>query len=296
MTGKKTVGKFIEYIFIRVWDFQLMCIPFRLRAWMTEQIGIALYHIFGKYRRLVLAHLEQAFPDSKPEWRVKIAKQNFRNMGRLMGEINQTPRLNDKFFKKWMVIKPGMREHIDAFEGSRIQILGHLGNWEWHGFVGSHLIKKPVYTLVKRHTNFWSNGYLERTRNSAGMRLIYVDQNPFIVVKRLRAGDSVAFTSDQDARGNGEFFPFFNKPASTFTGPAVVARNAPDAKVFFIWSYHDEKKRLVFDCEPLEMPRVPRDDMDAWEHEFTHIWVKKLEEKIRAHPADYLWAHNRWKR
>ena len=118
------------------------------------------------------------------------------------------------------------------------------------------------------------------------MRLIYVDQNPIIAVKRLRAGDFVAFTSDQDARGNGEFFPFLGKLASTFMGPAIVARNSK-APIYFVWSHRDEKKRLVFEYEKLDLPRGidPKTQMEDWERAFTWIWVQKMEEKIRLYPG-----------
>ena len=260
-----------------------------------EQVGMGLYFLWASYRNLVLTHLKQAFPEKSQEWRIDICKKNFRHMGRLMAEIMQTSHINDKFFKKWFVIKPDNEAHKNVFRNGGIGVLGHLGNWEWHGVLGSRLAEKEVYTLVKRHTNFWSNQHLEKSRNRAGMELIYVDQNPIIAVKKLRKGYFVAFTSDQDARNNGEFFPYLGKLASTFLGPATVARNS-NAPLYFIWNYRDEQKRLVFEYEEIERPdKVDPKHIEEWEREFTYNWTRKLERVIREHPENYLWAHNRWK-
>lgn len=292
-TAKKSPGKLIEYVIVRSIHTGLRLIPFRLRAWLTEYLGLSLYYLSGRYRRLILKHLEHAFPDRDPVWRRDIARRNFRNLGRQFSEFVQTAFINERFFRKWIVIKPDNDEHRDVFRQGSMGILGHLGNWEWHGWVAGYLAGRDIYTLVKRHTNFWSNRYLENMRNRAHMRQIYVDQNALTAVRRLREGCFVAFTSDQNARGNGEFFPYLGRLASTFLGPAVVARNT-NVPVYFVWSYHDERKRLVFEFERLTRPPA-NDDAGEWEREFTLRWVQKLEEKIREHPADYLWAHNRWR-
>ncbi len=294
MQGDRTFGKLVEYLIVRIFDGLLSLVPFGLRVLLTEKLGILLYYLSRRYRELVLGHLAQAFPERDASWRSRVARANFAHMGRLISEIQQTPRITESFFRRWFVVLPNRETQEQMFREGGICILGHLGNWEWYGVVGSRLRGGPIYTLVKRHTNYWSNAYLERSRNRQGMELIYVDQNPILGVKLLRRGEVVAYTSDQDARSHGIFVPFLGKPASTFIGPAVTARNA-DVPIWFLWSHRDERGRLVFEAERLPRPASPLGDVEAWEREFTETWTRKLEEKIRLHPECYLWAHNRWK-
>ena len=294
MDGDRTFKKLVQYGVMRVFDFALCLIPFSLRARLTEQFGFLMYRLSRRYRELVLGHLRQAFPENDAAWHERVARANFGHMGRLLSEILQTPRITDRFFRRWFVVRPDEATQREMFETGGMAILGHLGNWEWYGVAGARIGDRPIYTLVKRHPNRWSNAFLERSRNRQGMELIYVDQNPILGVKLLRRGSLVAYTSDQDARSHGMFVPFLGKQASTFIGPAVTARNA-DVPIWFLWSYRDKRKRVVFEFERLERPKSDSSDVEAWEREFTENWTRKLEEKVRLHPEYYLWAHNRWK-
>lgn len=292
----RSLGKFVVFCIEMLLLGVLGLIPFAARARLCEGIGLALFRFSGRYRRLVLTNLSYAFPEASREWMLATARRNFQLLGRSLAEFVQTPRITEAFYRRWFVCEPSEEEHRRAYEGGGIVILGHFGNWEWHGFLAGHLAGRDIYTLVKRHTNFWTNAWIERSRHRANMQLIYIDQNPFITINRLRHGDVVAFTSDQNAGGAGLFFPFFGRLASTYLGPAAVARNTK-VPVYFVWSYHDDEGRLHFGEEELKRPEGidPKADTEAWERAFTYAWIKRLEEKVREHPADYLWSHNRWK-
>jgi KDO2-lipid IV(A) lauroyltransferase len=243
----------------------------------------------------VIENIGYAFPDKGVEWRRLLAKKNLRMFGRQIAEFIQTSYIDEKFFRKWFVPLPDSESHQRIYERGGICILGHLGNWEWHGFLAGHLAGHDIYTLVKRQRNPLTNRYVERMRNRAHMRFIYIDQNAFITIGKLRKGGLVAFTSDQNARGNGGFFPFFGRLASTYLGPASVARNTK-VPVYFVWSYRDKMGRLNFGFEEIERPdEIPVEDSERWEKAFTYRWVRLLEKHVLEHPEDYLWAHNRWK-
>ncbi|MBE7439341.1 MAG: lysophospholipid acyltransferase family protein [Spirochaetales bacterium] len=291
-TTRKSLPKALEYVLLRLISALLLLLPFFVRARFMEQFARVLFSLSKRYRNLVQDHLRLAFPEENSVWIQQMSVRNARSMGRLFAELIQTPSITPAFFARHFVIENEDLQR-EIFSRGGMAILGHLGNWEWHGLVGARLAGRPIYTIVKRHTNFWSNRYAETSRNLAGMRLIYVDQNPFEIVRLLRRGEFVAFTSDQDARQHGSFFPFFGKPASTFMGPAIIARTT-SVPAYFVWSYRKDGK-VVFAAEKLQEPSVARENLELWEDEFTRIWLARLERAIREHPADYLWAHNRWK-
>jgi len=291
-TAERSIGKALEYGALRVVAGFLLLIPFTLRARLMEVFARFLFSLSKRYRSLVQDHLQLAFPEKSRDWILDMSRRNAATMGRLFAELIQTPSVNAAFFSRRFAIENEELQR-EIFARGGIAILGHLGNWEWHGLLGARLAGRPIYTIVKRHTNFWSNRYAEKSRNEVGMRLIYVDQNPFEIVRLLRRGEFVAFTSDQDARQHGHFFSFFGKPASTFMGPAIIARTTA-VPVYFVWSFRREGK-VVFAAEKLREVGVSRKNPEEWEAEFTRIWLERLERAIREHPADYLWAHNRWK-
>ncbi|MDH5657687.1 MAG: hypothetical protein OEZ34_17360, partial [Spirochaetia bacterium] len=284
----------VEFIFTFSFFSILRIIPFSLRALICESLAVGLYYIAGPTRKTLLKNIDLSFPEKSASWKKILIKKNVRNLGRQLAEFIQTPSIDESFFQKWFVPIPDAESHKKIYSQGGICILGHLGNWEWHGFLAGKLSGRDIYTLVKKQRNPIMNQYVEKLRNRAHMQFIYIDQNAFITISKLRKGNLVAFTSDQNARSSGEFFPFFGRLASTYLGPASVARNT-EVPVYFVWSYRDEKKRLLFEFQEIQRPDIPRDDVERWEKAFTHSWVQILEKRIQEHPEDYLWAHNRWK-
>src|SRR5262249_60444581 len=64
---------------------------------------------------------------------------------------------------------------------------------------------------------------------AAGMEMVPGGAGVRELVRRLRAGRSIALLADQDAGRQGVFVPFLGRPASTATGPAwlSLATGAP---------------------------------------------------------------------
>jgi KDO2-lipid IV(A) lauroyltransferase len=291
---RRSIGKFLEYAFMRMVFFPLILMPFRLRAAVLEWLCIWLGRLSRNARERVLGNIRAAFPDRSDAWHRSIATQNFRNLGRLAAEFLHDPYIDDKFHDKWFVLKPDPETHRRAWERGGILVLGHLGDWEWKGVSITRNGPNPLYVLAKRQSNPWSNDYIARTRGSQNIKLIYTDESPRVIFKLLKEKALIGFIADQDAGPGGPFIPFLNRLASTFQGPALFARKTT-APIYFLWSYHDEERRLVFELR--EMPRPDCDPADAaeWERQFTMAWVSLLDEKVREHPEDYFWIHRRWR-
>ena len=177
--------------------------------------------------------------------------------------------------------------------------MGHIGSWEWNGHIASILAEKDIYAFAKKQSNPWFNDHIEKIRNQVGIQIIYTDipslQLLSIVKSLLKRKKAVAFISDQYA-AKGEYIPFMNRLAATFTGPALFA-GMTSAPVYFASSYRDEKGRLIFEMDTIERPATIsfRNSRTEWIRAFTFNWVQMLEKKIRIHPSDYFWIHNRWK-
>ena len=293
MPQKKTVSKYIEYLFLRIFYFSLSLIPFRARAFLTERVGIMLYYLVSGYRKRVINNLTCAFPEKSEEWKIKTAKKNFRNLGRFLSEFVQLKSLNKSFYKRWLVAdEEAIKNEI---KDGCIAILGHLGNWEWYGAYTASFWPDKVYTLAKRQSNPWADKFIEKIRGIQGLKIIFTNESPVKIMRKIRANKVLAFIADQDAGRKGIYIKFMGRPAATFMGPAIFARSC-DLNVCFFWSYHDEKKRLVFKSQKVKLPDIDKEKYpEKWEIEFTRNWVKLLEEKAKENPEDYFWVHSRWK-
>jgi len=92
----------------------------------------------------------------------------------------------------------------------------------------------------------------------------------------------------------GIFVDFFGIPASTTSGLARIALRTDAAVVpgFLSWDESRRKYRLRF--EPaVELSRTGDEEADVREN--TQRFTRVIEDFVRAHPDQWLWAHKRWK-
>ena len=254
----------------------------------------------GRQRRLVEENVRRAFPEKEETWVYEITRKNFIHTARLSAETAAVTKLKQPaFFDRWVEVKPSVEEYRAILQEGGIFIMGHIGSWEWNGQIAAILLGRDIYTFAKKQSNSWFNGYIEKRRNRSGMQILYLDKKViFQTLSLLRKKEVVAFISDQYAP-NGEYIPFMNRLASTFLGPATFAASC-HVPVYFTSSYRNKKGKLVCEIEKLEGPPPPpkanlETERHKWSKEFTLHWIRVLERKIRAQPADYFWFHNRWK-
>lgn len=118
------------------------------------------------------------------------------------------------------------------------------------------------------------------TTDRAGVRTL---------LKALRAGHAVGMLPDQvPSRGEGEWAPFFGRPAYTMTLAARLAESA-DAPIVIAYA-----ERLAgrggYVLRFLPMPERADGETSA-------AWVNRaMEGVVRRLPTQYLWAYNRYKR
>jgi KDO2-lipid IV(A) lauroyltransferase len=100
----------------------------------------------------------------------------------------------------------------------------------------------------------------------------------------------VLFAQDQ-RYGAGIPVPFFGRPAHTATGFAALAWRTR-APLMGVCQWRDGGRHLCR-VERLEWPvPVARAEAVQTLTERTQVWI---EERIRAHPHQWLWLHDRWR-
>jgi KDO2-lipid IV(A) lauroyltransferase len=130
-------------------------------------------------------------------------------------------------------------------------------------------------------------------RKSAGNTVISRGNNTREIVRTLKNGEAVGILIDQDTKSQGVFVNFFDKPAHTPTGPAVMARRmgVPIIPTFMYmkedYSYHLEVQ------PPLALVRTADEASDILVN--TQKISDAYEAMIRRFPAQWVWMHKRWK-
>ncbi len=186
-------------------------------------------------------------------------------------------------------------EHLDR-ELSRgrgaLVVTAHIGDWE---LLAARLWRAGRRGAVVgyRRPSDPSSAWLERLRSAYGVRTIPQSAHPREILAVLARGEIVGLLCDLDVRRiDGEFVPFFGRPALTMTAPAALARAARAPLVPTRCTLDGE--RYVLRCEePLGLAAdLPR-------REGTRELLGRLnavyERWIRAAPEQWAWHQERWR-
>lgn len=174
-------------------------------------------------------------------------------------------------------------------EGRGVLLLtGHFTHTELAVRLLGEALGRKVRVVVRRHNNACVEHAFEEARSAVfGDSIEKKDLRALL--KALRAGEAVVYSSDQNFNYQHAFVPFFGVPAATLTAtPDIIHRSG--ARMLPFWFYRDDEGRYQI--------RIAV----TWEHwpsghavADTQQYMQELEAVVREHPEQYLWVHRRFK-
>lgn len=256
-------------------------------------MGLSLTKIMpNRYGRSV-EDVQKAFPNKTEQECKQIALESWVNIGRIVMEFAKATRLSkERILKKFRFVNcERFFKENDEGKGV-ILMLGHFANWETLGFATAIKAKKMAFVAYPQN-NVYVNSYVARLRGLFGSTMIS-SHNPFFSAFRaLKRGSIIAILTDQSVGASKLYMNFLNRPAEVSPLPAVLSLKT-GLPVYPISVYREGKQIVVQASEPIFPPQVPYSTQALYD--YTKILKKELEKEITNHPADWLWAHNRWKR
>ena len=169
----------------------------------------------------------------------------------------------------------------------------HMGNWE---LLNQWLAAKtPLAVLYRPPDSAIGEAFLRRVRANAGAGVEQVRAEAAGVrtlLKRLQKGGVVGILPDQQPKaGEGEFAPFFGKPALTMTLLGRLASRS-GARVLLAWC-----ERLPDSSPPrfaLHVQAAPDGIDDGDPRRAVHALNAAVEAIARRDPAQYQWTYKRY--
>jgi KDO2-lipid IV(A) lauroyltransferase len=270
---------------------------------LPRQSAVAAGLALGSVAHIVLPHLRRraeenlamALPEIDETERSRIKRGVFRNLGRLLGEVSQFPKLNRENIEQ-VVSYVGLENFIEARDRGRgvILLTGHIGAWELSVF--SHaLYGYPMSFLARRIDNSLVEQLAENYRGRVGNRSIDKRGSLREVIRTLKAGGVVGILADLNStREEGVFVDFFGMPACTTAGVATLAQRTGAAVLpgYIVWNESEQMHNLHF--EPL-LETIDTGNPKADVVTNTANYTKALEAAIRRYPDQWLWIHRRWR-
>lgn len=262
-------------------------VPYRYRVPLMGHVWSRLVAPLAGHRRRIRANLALAMPELPEPEVARLCRAVPDNLGRSMIEMFSPDALMQRAAQT-SIGGPGLAVMDRLHSEGRPAVLftGHLGNYD----MARAALRARGYklgALYKPMRNRFFNQRYERMitridtpmfpRSRAGMARM---------VKFLRAGGMLTIVADQRI-GTGAPLRFFGREARTALSAAELALRF-DAPLIPGYAIR-RPDGLNFDIV-IEEP-VPRGSPEA----MMQALNDSLETQIRAHPAQWLWTHRRWK-
>ena len=285
----------LEYALLWPWIKLLGILPRSLARTIGISLGLTVYAVHGRLRRVGFRNLTIAFPEMSQPDRRRIVRGEFISLGRQLAEVCLFPRYTKENVSRTVVYE-GFENFERAYARGKgvLFLTGHIGAWELSAFAHSFQ-GHPLSIVMRSLDNPYVDALIQRYRTMHGNRT--VDKDNFVrgLLSAMKAGETVGILMDTNMTPpQGVFVDFFGIPACTASGLARIALRTDAAVVpgFTVWDKTLRKYVLHFE-PPVALIRTADNESDIIAN--TAKFTKVLENIIRQYPDHWLWVHRRWK-
>jgi len=265
-------------------------------------LGLAAHGVLaaerGRAARQLLDRYEEVLglpgdPEGLRLQRVRrTTRQVFVNLGRWAAELCAYVDRPGRILDRVVLPERSARALERALEPGRgvLFLTGHLGNWELMAW-GLAARGLPISAVGRSSYHPGITDLIDWLRRRAGVDVILRDdpELPRRLLGALSRGRVVGLFVDQSTGLSSRDVGFLGRPAPTIEAPARLALRHRGGVVF--GSCHETRGgRLCIEIEPVSLP--PGTDLDG----ALRVISGHVERAVRAHPGQWVWMHERWKR
>lgn len=264
-------------------------LPFPVQMALGRVLGRLAYWLMPGRRRVARTNLGLCFPELDTAARRSLLREHFRSLG--IGVIETamswwTPTRNLRRLARIEGLEH-LHAALDAGRGV-ILLSAHFTTLE----IGGRLLSlhAPFHVLYRRHKNAAFEAVMQRARERHFEKAIPRDDMRDML-RSLKANMPVWYAPDQNyGAEHSVFVSFFGIPAATITATARLARISGARVVPFFQERLPGSKGYRLRLYPA-LENFPTDDETADTQRVNDL----IEAEIRRMPAQYLWAHRRFK-
>jgi KDO2-lipid IV(A) lauroyltransferase len=248
----------------------------------------------GKHVRWALENARIAFPELSDAERKRIVADSYASFGRDAIDFVRAERWSDEELKKHVSIV-GMEYVDEALERGKgvFYVSAHLGNFEI-GVRAFATLGAPTLVIARPMRNKLLYARLEQSRTHGGqVRLIDRDHAAMPMVRAVKSNHGVGVLLDQYVRrSRGVFAPLFGVRCSTSPAVATLALRT-GAAVLCATAHRDRPDHHVVRFSPIDLAGAAEAENPI--EAATAACNRAIEERIRAHPDQWLWGHRRYR-
>lgn len=284
------------YVEIRVFLTLLGILPRTFSYPLCAGLATLVFWLDKKHRCIGMVNLEIAFPEKDLEWRQRILRKSFQEIGHHVAELSRFQRLSrDNVLNRITYEEDrGLENYLKVKDEEGILFMtAHISIWEILPSVHA-LNGHPLYFLVRPLDNPFVEKWMNQLRCCYGNRVISKQGSVRHVLKVLKEGHDVGFLMDQNIQEReGVYVPLFGRPACTSSALASLAlRTSAPVVAGFIYPSTTRGHYVIRFYPPFRLRSSGNPDKDL--SESTALLNSYIEDIIREYPHCWLWCHRRF--
>ncbi|MBC9249796.1 lipid A biosynthesis lauroyl acyltransferase [Pseudomonas alcaligenes] len=269
----------------------LVQLPYRWLLGLGRGLGGLMYRVAGSRRHIARRNLELCFPQLDAAQRERLLKDNFASTGIAFFEMAMS--------WWWPRARLAKLAHIEGLEhlqqahaqGQGVILMAlHFTTLE----IGAALLgqRQTIDGMYREHSNPLFDFIQRRGRERHNLDATAIEREDIrAMLKVLRAGRAIWYAPDQDYGPKQSIFvPLFGVQAATVTATTKFARLGRAQVVPFT------QERLADGSGYRLVIHPPLQDFPGDSEEADCLRINQwIEQAVGALPAQYLWAHRRFK-
>lgn len=269
--------------------WMLHWLPLPVLGRVGDALGVVLYRIAAKRRRITTTNLRHCFPDWTEGRRAMVARQHFQAYTRSILERGILWWASERRLRKLIVVDPPLPRQKVA-EGPTIFLCPHFVSLDVAGVAVA--LDTPGCSIYSRQSNPVLDAALRKGRTRFHPVALFARSEGIKpLIRAMHQGLPFFMCPDMDfGPRDALFVPFFGVPAATLSAPARIARLTGASVVPVV-------ARMLPGYRGWRVSFLP-----AWEDypgddlvQATRRMNAFIETQVLQAPAEYFWAHRRFK-
>jgi Kdo2-lipid IVA lauroyltransferase/acyltransferase len=284
-----------EYFAVRVALSLIQAVSLETCASVTRWLAWLAADVLKIRGRVVEENLRTAFPDKTDAQRRRIARGMWEHLLLMVCEIALIHRkIHETNWRDYVYVY-NKREWIRAISRreAKVVVTGHFGNFEALGHVGNFWGFR-TYTVARTLDNPYLDRLVARFRESMGQRILPKNDSAGQADEVLQTGGILALLGDQHAGKRGCKVDFLGRPASCHKALALFALLNRSPMLVISCVRTSGPMRFAMGMDAVIDPATNPPECASVET-LTQWYNDALERRIRQHPEQYWWLHDRWK-
>ena len=264
-------------------------LPLPLLGRLGEAVGALLFMLMRRRRNITLTNLRLCLPHLNDAERHKIARDHFMAYARSVLERGILWWASETRLKRLIQVEPGV-PLADIAAGPTILLCPHFVSLDVAGV--AVMLESSLCSIYTKQKNQVFDAALRRGRSRfRPVKIVPRAEGVKPVIRAMRDGLPFFMLPDMDfGAKESEFVPFFGIEAATLTAPARIAA-ATGAKVIPVVATYLPNYAGWKVCFYPAWENYPGKDMLA----ATRVMNAFIEQRVLEAPAEYFWAHKRFK-